>query len=104
MSNQEIPKEILDAINRDTQIKSKNASHIQRIGVWNIYLNFINSLFPSLAKYSGLGVSLYAAIKAVKSDTIKTLIEFATKQDNWIMFLILCLTFVLSLFINKKYK
>jgi H+/gluconate symporter-like permease len=104
MSNQEIPKEILEALNKDTEFKTKNASHIQRINLWSMYVNFAHFFFPALLKYSGLVLSIYATYKTIKSDTITILIDFATKQDNWIMLLILCLTFVTTLFIQKKFK
>ena len=67
-------------------------------------MNFAHFFFPALLKYSGLVLSIYATYKTIKSDTIKILIDFATKQDNWIMLLILCLTFVTTLFIQKKFK
>lgn len=104
MSNHEIPQEILQAINKDTELKIKNASHIQRVNLWSIYVNFAQFIFPMLVKYASLIISIYATVKTIQSDTINTLIDFATKQDNYIMLLILCLTFCTALFIQKKFK
>ena len=104
MSNQEIPKQVLDALNKDTEIKIKNAPHIQRVSRWGIYLNFFNSLFPILLRYSKLTVIVYATIHAIQGNGIvKTLLKFIIEQKNWYMLLIGCATFVITYFIHKKY-
>ena len=73
MSNHEIPQEILETINKDTEFKTKNASHIQRINLWSMYINFAHFFFPALLKYSGLVLSIYVTYRTIKSDTIEIL-------------------------------
>jgi hypothetical protein len=106
MSNQEnqIPKEVVEGLNKDEEFKTKNFPHLQRVGMWKIYCDFIyyNAL-PALGRAASL-ILIYKFVKKfAKNGTISILINRSLAQDSWIILLILCSTFISAFFINKKF-